>query len=140
MKTLFRPNPFKSPNYFLALHVPLWNRYNKRRLLRFGFDIPENLGNFQLQVKNKATVDAPWVCYIHTHYHLIAIGVSVHQWNYRCSGLLYLSAWGFDVARFDLQGNSQEPQIVERAIVQGLHAFFMSQSEYMDKHWRLLKS
>jgi len=36
----------------------LWNRHNERRLLRFGFDIPENLGNFQLQVKNKATVDA----------------------------------------------------------------------------------
>ena len=35
-----------------------------------------------MQVKNKATVDAPWVCYIHTYYTLIAIGVSVHQWNY----------------------------------------------------------
>ena len=46
---------------------------------------------------------------------LIAIGVSVHQWNYRYSGLLYISAWGFDVARFDLQGNFQEPQDVERA-------------------------
>ena len=89
VETLFCPNPFKSPNYFLALHVPLWNRHNERRLLRFGFDIPENLGNFQNPVRNKATVDAPWVCYIHTHYHLIAIGVSVHQWNYRCSGLLY---------------------------------------------------
>ena len=87
-----------------------------------------------MQVRNKATVDAPWVCYIHAHYLLIAIGVSVHQWNYRCSGLLYLSAWGFDVVRFDLQGYSQEPQNVKRAIVQGLHAFFMSQSEYMDKH------
>ena len=42
-----------------------------------------------MQVKNKATVDAPWVCYIHTRYALIAIGVSVHQWNYRSSGLLY---------------------------------------------------
>ena len=102
VETLFCPNPFKSPNYFLALHVPLWNRHNERRLLRFGFDIPENLGNFQNPVRNKATVDAPWVCYIHTYYALIAIGVFVHQWNYRCSGLLYLSAWGFDVARFDL--------------------------------------
>ena len=42
-----------------------------------------------MQVRNKATVDAPWVCYIHAHYLLIAIGVSVHQWNYRYSGLLY---------------------------------------------------
>ena len=38
VETLFCPNPFKSPNYFLALHVPLWNRHNKRRLLRFVFD------------------------------------------------------------------------------------------------------
>ena len=57
-----------------------------------------------MQVRNKATVDAPWVCYIHTYYALIAIGVSLHQWNYRYSRLLYISAWGFDVARFDKQG------------------------------------
>ena len=89
IKAYFQENPFFFALYFLVLHVPLWNRHNERRLLRFGFDIPENLGNFQLQVKNKATVDAPWVCYIHVHYLLIAIGVYVHQWNYRCSGLLY---------------------------------------------------
>ena len=53
VETLFCPNPFKSPNYFLALHVPLWNRHNERRLLRFGFDIPENLGNFQEDVSQK---------------------------------------------------------------------------------------
>ena len=87
--TLFRLYIFIFGWYFLVLHVPLWNRHNERRLLRFGFDIPENLGNFQNPVRNKATVDAPWVCYIHAHYFLIAIGVSVHQWNYRCSGLLY---------------------------------------------------
>ena len=34
----FQGNPFIFPNYFLALHVPLWNRHNERRLLRFGFD------------------------------------------------------------------------------------------------------
>ena len=122
----FRGNPFVFPNYFLALHVPLWNRHNERRLLRFGFDIPENLGNFQLQVKNKATVDAPWVCYIHTCYALIAIGVSVHQWNYRYSGLLYLSAWGFDVARFDLQGPFLGASGCGASDSSGLHAFFMS--------------
>ena len=59
-----------------------------------------NLVNFKRVSKNKATVNAPWVCYIYTLYALIAIGVSVHQWNYRYSGLLYISAWGFDVARF----------------------------------------
>ena len=78
-----------------------------------------------MQVRNKATVNAPWVCYIHTLYALIAIGVSVHQWNYRFSGLLYISAWGFDVARFDLQGN---PRASDRGASDsaGLHAFFMS--------------
>ena len=60
---------------------------------------------FSKQVRNKATVDAPWVCYIHTYYALIAIGVSVHQWNYRCRGLLYITAWGFDVVRFDRIGS-----------------------------------
>ena len=35
----FQENPFIFPNYFLALHVPLWNRHIERRLLRFGFDI-----------------------------------------------------------------------------------------------------
>ena len=83
-----------------------------------------------MQVKNKATVDAPWVCYIHTHYHLIAIGVSVHQWNYRCSGLLYLSAWGFDVARFDLQGHFLGASDCEASDSSGLHAFFMSIPKY----------
>ena len=60
---------------------------------------------------------------IYTLYALIAIGVSVHQWNYRYSGLLYIPAWGFDVVRFDLQGDSQEPQDVERATVQGFTLF-----------------
>ena len=38
-------------------------------------------------------------------------------------GLLYISAWGFGVARFDLQGNFQEPQNVERATMQGFTLF-----------------
>ena len=74
-----------------------------------------------MQVKNKATVDAPWVCYIHTYYTLIAIGVSVHQWNYQCSGLLYLSAWGFDVARFDRIGSPRASDR-EASDSSGLHA------------------
>ena len=36
-----------------------------------------------------------------------------------CDGNIYISAWGFGVARFDLQGFSQVPQNVKRAIVQG---------------------
>ena len=37
--------------------------------------------------------------------------------------VLYISAWGFGVARFDRQGNSYEPQGVERATVQGFTLF-----------------
>ena len=48
VETLFRPNPFIFPNYFLALHVPLWNRHNERRLLRFGFDILKSWKNFEV--------------------------------------------------------------------------------------------
>ena len=81
---------------------------------------------FSMQVKNKATVDAPWVCYIHTRYALIAIGVSVHQWNYRCSrcvihigvGLLRCS---LRLARPFLGASNREAS--DSA---GLHAFFMS--------------
>ena len=36
---------------------------------------------------------------------------------------IYISAWGFSVARFDKQGNSQEPQNVKRATVQGFTLF-----------------
>ena len=35
----------------------------------------------------------------------------------------YISAWGFGVARFDLQGLSYEPQNVKRATVQGFTLF-----------------
>lgn len=55
----------------------------------------------------------------------IAIGVSLRQWQtWGCGGRCYIaSAWGFGVARFDLQGNSYEPQDVERATVQGFTSF-----------------
>ena len=36
---------------------------------------------------------------------------------------IYISAWGFVVARFDLQGHSYEPQNVKRATVQGFTLF-----------------
>ena len=37
--------------------------------------------------------------------------------------VLYISAWGLCVVRFDRQGNSQEPQNVKRATVQGFTLF-----------------
>ena len=76
-----------------------------------------------MSVKNKATVNAPWVCYTHTSntiqplvypYSMVFIGIE---------GVQYISAWGFGVARFDRQGNSYEPQGVERATVQGFTLF-----------------
>ena len=54
----------------------------------------------------------------------IAIGVPVRQrQTLALEGLLYIHAWGFCVARFDRQGNSYEPQGVERATVQGFTLF-----------------
>ena len=49
---------------------------------------------------------------------LIAIDVSVHQWNYRCSRCVIPLSVGLDVARFDLQGS---PRASDRgaSIVQG---------------------
>lgn len=44
--------------------------------------------------------------------------------NYWYEGLLYISAWGLYVVRFDKQGNSYEPQIVKRATVQGFTLFY----------------
>ena len=77
-----------------------------------------------MSVKNKATVNAPWVCYTHTSntvqplvypYSMVFIGIV---------GVQYISAWGFGVARFDRQGNSYEPQGVKRAIVSGFTLFY----------------
>ena len=53
-----------------------------------------------------------------------AIGVSVpHMATIGMEVVLYISAWGFCVARFDRMGNSQEPLIVKRATVQGFTLF-----------------
>ena len=60
---------------------------------------PWNLAVSNTNVKNKATVDAPWVCYIHTPpLCLLAIGVSFctnGNIGIYC-GVLYIniSAWG----------------------------------------------
>ena len=37
---------------------------------------------------------------------------------------IYISAWGFGVARFDRMGNSQEPQGVKRATVQSFTSLY----------------
>ena len=66
-----------------------------------------------MQVKNKATVDAPWV--------YISTSLSVGWW--RGCGQYMHSAWGFRVARFDLQGDYQSLYFVERATGAGSTLF-----------------
>ena len=52
------------------------------------------------------------------------LGVSVlHVATIGMEVVLYISAWGFCVARFDRMGNSQEPLIVKRATVLGFTLF-----------------
>jgi hypothetical protein len=78
-----------------------------------------------MQVKNKAAVNAPWVCYIQPLFitaqplvYYYTFGSGKHRVAY-----IHVSAWGFGVARFDLQGHSQEPLTVKRATVQGFTLF-----------------
>ena len=47
---------FIYPNYFLVLHVPLWNRHNERRLLRFCVDRFDLQGN--LRVSERGASDS----------------------------------------------------------------------------------
>ena len=95
---------------------------------------------FSMQVRNKATVDAPWVCYIHTHYYLIAIGVSVHQWNYRCSGLLYRIDVG--LRRCSLRLAGPFPRSLRLWSERQFRAsrFFYVRISIHDKHLRLSES
>ena len=95
---------------------------------------------FSMQVKNKATVDAPWVCYIHTRYALIAIGVSVHQWNYRCSRCVIHI--GVGLRRCSLRLTGQFPGASERgaSIVQGFTLFLCPNLNTFESHLRLSES
>ena len=70
---------------------------------------------------------------------LIAIGVSVHQWNYRCSRCVIPLSVGLDVARFDLQGS---PRASDRgaSIVQGFTLFLCSNLNTFESHLRLPES
>ena len=65
------------------------------------------------------------MCYIHTQntvqplvypYPMATIGIEV---------VLYISAWGLCVARFDRQGNAKASER-EASDSAGLHAFFVS--------------
>jgi hypothetical protein len=65
------------------------------------------------------------------------LGVFIHsitQYSHWCIptplavmsiGCIYISAWGFGVVRFDLQGHSYEPQNVKRAIIQALRFLYI---------------
>ena len=65
----------------------------------------------------------------------VAIGVVLHQWILRGVNREYIHIGvGLCVARFDLQGNSQEPQNVERATVQGFTLSFCLHCTYLYNH------
>ena len=66
----------------------------------------------------------PGCVYTYSCWRLVAIGVSLHQWSLWGVNTAYIHhRRGACVARFDLQGNSQGPQNVKRAIVQGFTLF-----------------
>ena len=65
------------------------------------------------------------VLYTYLKYR-IAIGVSVHHVaTIGIEVVLYISAWGLCVARFDRQGNAKASER-EASDSAGLHAFFVS--------------
>ena len=108
----------------------------KRRLLRFGFDVLK-LRNFQMSVKNKATwmprrcvIYIPQIPYSHWSIHTLmaTIGIEV---------VLYISAWGLCVARFDRQGNAKASER-EASDSAGLHAF-LCLNRNKNKHYGYLK-
>ena len=89
-----------------------------------------------MQVKNKAAVDAPWL------YLYVQPSLCQGHWCIRTpmatlgtAGLLvYRIQRGASlVARFDKQGDSQVPQNVERATVQGFTLSFCLHCTYF-KH------
>ena len=109
----------------------MWaTRHIERRLLRLVLTVrnPEKISN--VQVKNKAAVNAPWLYRMYSPHCVTAIGVSLHQWQlWAQSGCWYIHiAWGFSlVVRFICTGHSQEPLTLKRVSNSaGLHAFFLS--------------
>ena len=71
------------------------------------------------------------VLYTYLKYHT-AIGVYILMVTNGIEVVLYISAWGFCVARFDRMGNSQEPLIVKRVTVQGFTLEPKSRRYYSD--------
>ena len=85
-------------------------------------------------VKNKAAVDAPWL------YLYVQPSLCQGHWCTRTPmatlGIVGLLVYTYSVglslvARFDKQGNSYEPQNVERATVQGFTLFVCLHCTYL---------
>ena len=69
---------------------------------------------------------SPGCVYTYSYWRLVAIGVPLHQWCLLGVDMAYIHhRRGACVARFDLQGNSQGPQNVKRATVQGFTLFYV---------------
>ncbi len=82
---------------FLASYLKrmVGTRHIERRLLRFGFD---GLRTSQLQItvcQDKAAVNVPWVCYIHTLYALWPLVYLCTNGNFWYSWLFVHIAWAF---------------------------------------------
>ena len=99
-------------------------RHNKRRLLRFGFGILKSWENFNRGQK-QSNVDVPWVCYSMPYF---ALQVLVYPYTKEYVGIVmvyvYISAWGFGVARFDYDGQFSGASGCEASKSTGLHVFF----------------
>ena len=74
-------------------------------------------------------------CAVQPLVYPYAIGLCWH-----CGGMMNISAWGFGVARFDLQGHSQEPLTVKRATVQGFTLFLCLKVNVKNTHKVVIRS
>ena len=74
---------------------------------------------------------------------LTANGVSVHLWHDMLDSwvnYIYISAWGFGVARFDKQGNILGASNREASDSAGLHAFLCLQVNVKNTHKVVIRS
>lgn len=99
-------------------------RHIERRLLRFGFDVLKSWKNFKILSETRQRECPVDVLYTCLNYAVQPVECPYAIcWVAVYAGVLYISAWGFGVARFDRMGNFQEPQNVERATMQGFTLF-----------------
>ena len=113
----------------LALH-PLWmcrvgDKTYWKAFTTLGFWLLEIVGKFQIVCQEQGNGECPLVVIYTALIVSKPLVYSYANGNFGHSRVVSVhTAWGFDVARFDKQGNSYEPQGVERATVQGFTSLF----------------